>query len=293
MSRRFAVNVDVDSLHLYHAIHDLEAPTTDAAWEVGVVRFLELFERHGLKATFFVVARDLERPVPRAVCARLVAAGHELASHSWSHPYDLIRLGRDGICAEIARAEGPLEALRGSPVRGFRAPGYNVSPEVLRILRERDYAYDSSLFPCPPYYAARAAVIGKMRLLGQESRSIVGDPKAPFTSRRPYRYRSGLLEYPMTVLPVVRLPVIGTSLALVSRPIARWIGRATRALSFVNLEFHAVDLLDATDPVAPALTVVQPDLRVPLAHKRANYEDVFRACSRARNQTLEQFARER
>ena len=88
MIRAAAINVDIDSLHLYYRIHGLdEARATNAVWEKGVVRFAELFDELGVKATFFVVSSDLERwPVAREIAQKLVADGHELGSHSHTHP---------------------------------------------------------------------------------------------------------------------------------------------------------------------------------------------------------------
>jgi len=291
VSRRFAVNVDVDSLHLYHAIHGLDpAGAGDEAWEVGVPRFLELFKRFDLKATFFVVASDLEREGPRRVAAELVRAGHELASHTYSHPYDLIKKSDADIVAEIERAEEPLSQLRGTAVAGFRAPGYNIDKRVLQVLADRGYLYDSSLLPCPPYYAARAAVIAKMRLTGRRSRSIVGDPRSAFASRAPHRTPSGLLELPMTVLPGVRLPVIGTSLALMGPLAAAALRPIMSRMEFVNLEFHAVDMIDFADLMDSPLPQYQPDLRRLLREKQPAYEAVLKASRGAENDTLEGFS---
>ncbi len=291
MTRRLAVNVDVDSLDLYHAIHGIDsAAAGDEAWEVGVPRFVELFARRGLKATFFVVAADLERAGPRRVAAKLVEAGHELASHTWSHPYDLIRRSRAEIESEIAAAEAPLEALRRRRVAGFRAPGYNISADVLEVLAERGYAYDSSLLPCPPYYAARAAMIAGMRLTGRKSRSIVGDPRSAFGPRTPHRTTSGLLELPMTVLPGARIPLIGTTLAMMGELGATALRPLLSRMRFVNLEFHAIDLMDFADLPGSNLPRYQPDLRRMVRQKRPAYDAVLRACRGAENDTLEGFA---
>lgn len=252
-------------------------------------RFLDLFAEHGLRATFFVVASDLEREGPRRVAEQVVAAGHELASHTWSHPYDLIRRSASEIRREIERAEGPLAELRGRPVAGFRAPGYNLSTAVLEILAERGYSYDSSLFPCPPYYLARAAAIAGMRVVGRRSRSIAGDWRAPFGRRAPHR-RLGLVEFPMTVLPGLRLPLIGTSLALMPRVGVFALGPVLKRMAFVNLEFHAVDLLDYADLPGSPLPAHQPDLQRLLGEKKPAYEAALRACSGAENGTLEELA---
>ncbi|MCA9515421.1 MAG: polysaccharide deacetylase family protein [Myxococcales bacterium] len=273
--RAAAVNVDVDSLYLYYRIHGLdEARATDVVWERGVVRFAELFAELGVAATFFVVAQDLDRPGPRRVAEALAQAGHELGSHSHTHPYDLTRLGRATMADELARAEDAISAVSGRPVRGFRAPGYTVTRELLELLAERGYAYDSSLFPAPPYYLAKAAYMAWLRVRGRKSQSILDRPSIMWQRRTPHR-RHGLLEIPVTVLPWLRLHVIGTSLLQLGERgygvIAPWL----RRVDLVNLELHGIDLCDlAEDGIDPALRT-QPDLRVDLATKLALFRRVF------------------
>jgi len=297
MIRRLAVNVDIDSLSLYYGIHGLDpSMASEAAWDVGIPRFLELFEALGLRATFFVVASDLERPVPRARLKEIIASGHEVASHTWSHPYDLIHQSSERILDEIQRSEEVLSDARGARIVGFRAPGYNINEAVLDILAERSYSYDSSIFPCPAYYAARALVIGAMKLRGRDSHSIVGDWKAPFSSRKPgliqTRTGASIMEYPMCVLPGIRFPVIGTSITMLGSVGVRALKSLLKPLSFVNLEFHAVDLLDESDPVSAGLVAVQSDLRVSYVTKRMLFQDVLETCSQgAQNRTLEEMAK--
>ncbi len=274
--RAAAVNVDVDSLYLYYRIHDLdEAHATNVVWDKGVVRFAELFDELGVKATFFVVASDLERwPRARAIAEDLVAAGHELGSHSWSHPYDLTRQHHRLIADELDRATALLSEVQGRPIAGFRAPGYNITGRLLRMLAERGYAYDSSLFPCPPYYVAKLAVLTAMAVRGKRSQTIVGDPRQLLASRLPHR-RQGLAELPVTVLPWLRFPFIGTSLLMMGERGYRGTLPWLRRTPFVNLEFHGIDLCDLERDGIDRALLKQPDLRVPLADKVALFRRVL------------------
>ena len=274
--RAAAINVDIDSLHLYYRIHDLdEAAATNAVWERGVVRFAELFAELGIEATFFVVASDLERwPEAKRIAAQLVADGHELASHSLTHPYDLVRQHDQSIAHELVESHRILSAVRGTPVAGFRAPGYTMTPHVLRLLRDHGYSYDSSIFPCPPYYLAKLAVLAKMALTGKRSHSIVGPPSVMWDDRLPSR-KEGIVELPVTVLPGIRFPFIGTSLLMLKHLGFRAIRPILRQVPFVNLELHGIDLCDLeADKIDKAL-LKQPDLRVPLSDKLALFRQVF------------------
>ncbi len=58
------VSVDLDDIECYHAIHGLRPPsvaTAGVGLERWLPRFLELFDRLGVRATFFVIGRDLAR----------------------------------------------------------------------------------------------------------------------------------------------------------------------------------------------------------------------------------------
>lgn len=271
-----AVNVDVDSLYLYYGLHDVHGDTaSNAVWERGIPRFLDLFDELGIRATFFVVAQDLERwPQARQIAEKMVAAGHEIASHSWSHPYDLTRMDDEEIREEVTRSRDLLSEVRGSPVTGFRAPGYTLSDRLLELLAEAGYAYDSSLFPCPPYYLAKAGVMAWMRMWGKTSQAILDHPRVMWAPRRPHR-RSGLLEIPITVLPGIRAPFIGTSLLMMGSAGYRLLRPLLGASRFVNLEFHGIDLCDLeVDHIDPVLAK-QPDMRVPLAKKTALFRRVL------------------
>jgi len=274
--RAAAINVDIDSLHLYYRIHGLdEASATNAVWERGVVRFAELFDELGISATFFVVASDLERwPVAAAIAKDLVRAGHELASHSLTHPYDLVRQHDKALRAELEESRDILSEVRGTPVTGFRAPGYTMTPRVLTLLREAGYSYDSSIFPSPPYYFAKLAVLASMALRGKKSHSIVGPPSVMWEDRMP-SIRDGIIELPVTVLPIVRAPFIGTTVLMMKQRGYSLVRKVLGAVPFVNLELHGIDLCDlALDGIDPVL-LKQPDLRVPVAEKLAILREVF------------------
>ena len=277
MSRRdAAVNVDVDSLYLYYRLHGFEEEeANNAVWTRGVRRFAELFDELGVRGTFFVVAADLERwPEATKIASELVAAGHELGSHTYSHPYDLTRQSDAEIEDELKRSHEVLSAVSGRPITGFRAPGYTITSSILERMERLGYAYDSSLFPCPPYYLAKASVMALMRLRGRQSDAILDRPSIMWQQRTPH-WRSGIRELPITVLPGLRAPFIGTSLLMMGKTGYRTIRPWVRSTSFVNLEFHGIDLCDLElDGIDPIL-LKQPDLRVPLDQKLALFREVI------------------
>jgi len=272
------VSVDLDDVACYHAIHGLPpaaGPVVGAGLERWLPRFLELFARLGVRATFFVIGRDLARDLEgRGAGAELlrqaVAAGHELGNHGFLHAYDMVRWPAVRQREDLQACDVLLRGL-GAEVMGFRAPGYTHDAALLRQVAALGYRYDSSSLPSPPYYAAKLAVMGAMALRGERSQSQVRGAPTFLGRRRPYWRRDvGLWELPMSVSPVARVPLIGTTLlalpALVSGPLRR----TALGLPYLHLELHGMDLADPDrDGLAVALRARQPELRTPW---RVRYE---------------------
>jgi peptidoglycan/xylan/chitin deacetylase (PgdA/CDA1 family) len=97
-------------------------------------QILDTLARHGAKATFFLLGRAVE--LHPEVTLRIVAEGHAIGSHTYSHA-KLHTLAPREIAREIDRGEA---ALREAGVAGgglFRAPHGLKSPFLPRILRSR------------------------------------------------------------------------------------------------------------------------------------------------------------
>jgi peptidoglycan/xylan/chitin deacetylase (PgdA/CDA1 family) len=288
-----SVSVDLDAIACYYRIHALPGAPPDGARRLVLrrclPRFAELFARHGVRATFFVVGADLEEDAEgRARLAELARAGHELANHTHTHPYDFVRLGSARIAGEIDRAHAAIAACAAAAPVGFRAPGYEISAEVIELLLTRGYRYDSSVFPSAAYYGAKALIMAGMRLANRRSGSLLGDWRALLAPRSPYRtapgspYRGsedgGLLELPVAVSPIARLPIFGTSLVIAPGWLRRHLIAVALRAPFFNLELHGIDLADAEgDELPPALVARQPDLRRSLAHKLAALDETLTA----------------
>jgi polysaccharide deacetylase family protein (PEP-CTERM system associated) len=110
-------------------------------------RLLALFDEAGVKATFFVLGWVAER-FP-ALVRRIADAAHEVASHGYEHRLVYDQTPR-AFRADVGRAKRLLEDLTGTPVLGFRAPSYSITPRSLwaiDILIEEGHVYDTSIFP--------------------------------------------------------------------------------------------------------------------------------------------------
>jgi peptidoglycan/xylan/chitin deacetylase (PgdA/CDA1 family) len=273
-----AVSIDIDELTNYFDIHGLTRPPegVHAAYDHALPRAEAFAAEHQIPLTLFAVGDDLSRDANARTLKRLAEKGHAVENHSYGHRYDLTRLGRQAICDEIDRGTQAITVATGQRPKGFRAPGYAVNELVFDALEELSFDYDSSVFPCPPYYLAKATAMAGMRLLGRTSRSVLDSPRVLGAPRRAYRpgqewYRPRgpgererrFVELPIQVTPGLRLPFIGTLLGLIGAPFSSALARRCVGEPLVNLELHAIDFLDA-DEGAKALVPHQPELRVPV-----------------------------
>src|SRR5262249_36807226 len=193
--------------------------------------------------------------------------------------YELARLPAAEVDAELGGCDRVLRQITGKSPRGFRAPGYDVSPAMLDHLARRGYRYDSSLFPAPGYYAAKAAVMAMLALVRRPSGAVMTNPRHLAAPPAPYRpamtapWRRGqapLVELPIAAPPWLRLPAIGTSLLVAPAMVRHRLVRAMRRRAFFNFELHGIDFADAEqDGIPGELVARQPDLRVPIADKLA------------------------
>ncbi len=272
-----SVSVDLDGISQYRAIHGLSrsraAEEQDPVYERAVPRLADWARQRRIPLTWFVVGRDLERPACAEAVSRLVRAGDELGCHSYSHHYDLTRRPASEMRAELERGVSAIQNVAGVEVSGFRAPGYVVTDTLLDLVREVGLAYDSSVFPCPSYYALKAAALAALAARRRESSAILDVPDVlraptePYRVGRPYWYRgTGVWEIPVQVTRRARLPFIGTSLAVAGATAARLLTRGVLGEPFVNLELHGIDALDQRDGLQD-LAAHQRDLRVPWSKK--------------------------
>lgn len=286
--RRAAVSIDLDGVGCYYRIHALGPPPAElehVILERALPRAAALFARHGLHVTWFVIGRDVDadavssdraaRAANAQRLATLAGTGDELGNHSYSHPYDLARMSAADVDTEIASCDRVLRAI--APIRGFRAPGYDVSPAMLDTLARLGYRYDSSVFPAPGYYAAKAAVMAALAAAGRPSGAVLTNPRALVAPATPYRpsmsapWRRGqapMIELPVAVTPWTRVPAIGTSLLVAPAWLRTRLVAAMARREFFNLELHGIDFADAEkDGIPGELVERQPDLRIPIDQK--------------------------
>jgi len=146
-----ALTIDLEEYFQVSAFAEAVAPERWADLpsriEPQTERMLAVLERGGARATFFVLGWVAERHP--AMIRRIVASGHELASHGWAH----IRV-RDqtpeAFAEDARRSREALEDIAAVPVKGYRAASFSIdrrTPWAFDRLAEAGYRYSSSVYP--------------------------------------------------------------------------------------------------------------------------------------------------
>ena len=205
----------------FDAPEDFGAPRTSDGGLSSGGSIWEDWLRHAKKwnvpATSFVTGRMAEA-FP-AFLADTRAAGHEIASHAWSH--------EKGANLRLQESREKISSLAGCPVQGFRSPRLREVP--MAEIQEGGYAYDASSNPAvlPGRYCRWAH------------------------KRLPHRV-GNLWEVPASVLPLIRFPLFWASFHLLPLPIyqgACWMVLAQDRL--LSLYFHPWELSDLVEPELP------------------------------------------
>ena len=190
---RNAMTVDVED---YFQVQALAGCVPRGSWdsirprvEANMEAILELFEDAGVRATFFTLGWIAQRhPI---LVRRIVAGGHELASHGWDHTRADAQ-STDEFRADVGRTRRLLEDVSGVRVAGYRAATFSIgarNPWAFGVLESEGYRYSSSVNPI--------------------RHDLYGMPDAP---RVPFRPEGGRLwEIPMTTVRVLghNLPCAG------------------------------------------------------------------------------------
>jgi polysaccharide deacetylase family protein (PEP-CTERM system associated) len=202
----------------------------------NVNRILDVLAQYETKATFFTLGWIAER-YPQLV-RRIVAEGHELASHGYGHQRASDQ-SAESFFEDIRSAKQILEDLSGVAVLGYRAPSFSIGTGNLwafDCLQSAGYRYSSSIYPI--------------------RHDHYGMPDSP---RFAYEVRDGLFEIPITTLRVFNrnLPSSGGGyFRLLPYALSRWM------LGRVNAEdkeaaifyFHPWEI-DVDQPRVPGIGV--------------------------------------
>lgn len=193
----------------------------DEGWEsfpsyldVVVPRALRFLKERDLNITFFIVGQDAAIEKNQDPIASISECGHEIGNHSFQHEPWLHLYSKPELDAEFEKTENALEHVTGQCPKGFRGPGYSLSPTVLEVLSERGYEYDCSTLPTYIGPLARAYYFFASPNMSNEEKDkrkkLFGKFSDGFQSLKPYKWSVGeneIVEIPVTTMPGFKMPI--------------------------------------------------------------------------------------
>jgi peptidoglycan-N-acetylglucosamine deacetylase len=102
----------------------------------GTDQILGVLASHSVRASFFMEGHRLEEEA--ACAARVLAAGHDVGNHSYSHP-EFNRISLEDVHDELKRADDILDEKLGIRPRICRPPAGKLTPEVEQAILEMGY----------------------------------------------------------------------------------------------------------------------------------------------------------
>ncbi len=262
-------------------------------YESALPRFLRMFDEFNIKATFFVVGKDLLSPAKVELLKEAVKSGHEIANHSMNHREGFSFLSFNEKKREIEDAEHIIRDKLGVTTKGFRTPSNDVDNDVLKILEDRGYLYDSSLMPTFYGPLIKKLKLGSLKITRRDH--YLGRFQYGFSPLAPYHPSSGkiwkkgamkIIEVPITTMPLLRFPFhasftfaayhfgLGCGLFNLGYTLLGFTGLP------LNFVFHTNEL---SDPISEKEIKRQYGLNFPLAVKQKICGQILKAIQKDYN----------
>lgn len=142
-SRLCLITNDVETTSILN--HKLRDTTGEYVLNQGMPRLLDLYEKYGVKATFFYTGH-IAKLYPQVV-KMTFERGHEVGSHGLTHEvskaFDV--LSPEEQLSHLKQSKQILEDIIGEEVVSFRAPALRVDKTFSGILQEAGFKVDSSV----------------------------------------------------------------------------------------------------------------------------------------------------
>jgi peptidoglycan-N-acetylglucosamine deacetylase len=283
-----SISLDLDDQWSYMKVHGDDGWETFPSYlDIVVPIFLDVFDRLGIKITFFVVGQDAAIEKNHKVLRSIVERGHEIGNHSFHHESWLKAYSKEKIAEEIKIAEEAILGATGIRTNMFRGPGFSWSNDLLEVLQQRNYIFDASILPTYISVLMRKYYFAKSKLTKEQKESrkeLFGSYKEGFYPLKPYQWKlnnnKNLLEIPVTTMPWFKLPFHQSYLLYISG-YSGWLMRAYLRFSIFMCKLtktppsyllHPLDLIGGDD--VPQLSFF-PGMDIKSDKKLKVFEEAF------------------
>jgi len=152
LNKKFMLlTVDVED---WFQVENFKSYISHASWssrelrvEQNTHRLLDLFDSafrqktHAVRATFFILGW-IARRLPNLI-REIHARGHEVASHGMDHGL-CNKVSPEALAKDLIDSRKLLEDIIGHKIDGYRAPSFSIDNDILKIIADCGYTYDSS-----------------------------------------------------------------------------------------------------------------------------------------------------
>jgi peptidoglycan/xylan/chitin deacetylase (PgdA/CDA1 family) len=157
-------SVNVDGPYIAMTFDDGPSPETTP-------QLLDILKQRNIKATFFMIGQNAEQSP--AIVQRILAEGHEIGNHSWTHP-QLSKLSDDRVTEEINKTQAAIKSACGyTPV--LLRPPYGAITARQKDWIEKQFGLSVIIWSVDPFDWKRpgASVIEQRILAGARPGAII------------------------------------------------------------------------------------------------------------------------
>jgi peptidoglycan-N-acetylglucosamine deacetylase len=273
------IHMDVDSplklLDFYKISNaKYELCELESFYETFLNRALEFFEKYNIKVSFFMVGNELETSEKiKKLVFKTHELGHEIENHSYSHPFGFATLSNEEITKEITECSDIIYRITGEKPVGFRAPGYSIDTNVIKILKNCGLKYDSSGFwsIMNPILEYGHKLMFKNGLKNEGFGYVTSRiPHEPYPTDLNDWLKKNLSSKEFWEIPLPRtkfsgLPFYNNINLWAPEFYSYLISKFIKRKHMVYL-FHAIEFIDLSDSIPVELSI-HPNIKIPVSKK--------------------------
>ncbi len=136
----------------------------DGPHTTNTPRLLDILKKRNVRATFYVVGQNVANYPD--IARRIVDEGHEIANHSWSHPW-FTKMSDNAVRSQLQRTHDIIRETTGVEPRNMRPP-YGAISSRQKVWIHSEFGYPTIMWSLDPLdWKNRNAGVVSSRILSQ------------------------------------------------------------------------------------------------------------------------------
>ncbi len=246
------INIDVDTLFEDALLNYKREELSDSLFKQMVEvtynsilpRVLDYLDKYAIKANFMIIGRDA-LVYPEGV-RLIIRRGHEIGNHTQNHYANFSFLSKEIQQREIIDCQNTIKSITGKYPKSFRAPGYTITPQILKILIQNSIDIDISLVNALPYLIIKKFY--KMFIARNKENLRVQSLWSIFIPNSPrFLYNTAFMQYPVTNSPIFNFPMITSLLIHLGIKFRKILFNSFFLKKYLNCNLHVLEFVAAED----------------------------------------------